>query len=125
MDRRWGRYMLLVMVVLLLLVLPQLVTRAQRSLLTEILVWALFAVSFDVLYGYTGLLSFGHSAFFGLGAYCLSLSVIHWHVPMPLALLIASAGACLFTCVLAAVAWRLGGRSLSRLSLSRRLFSDS
>jgi branched-chain amino acid transport system permease protein len=117
MDRRWGRYLLFVVVVVLLLVLPQLVTRAQRSLLTEVLVWALFAVSFDVLYGYTGLLSFGHSAFFGLGAYCLSLSVIHWHVPMPLALLIAAAGACLFTCVLAAVAVRLGGHYFAVLTI--------
>jgi branched-chain amino acid transport system permease protein len=104
MDRRWWRYAVFVAVVVLLLLAPQLVTRAQRSLLTEILVWALFAVSFDVLYGYTGLLSFGHAAFFGLGAYCLSLSVIHWHAPMPLALLIAALGAGLFTCLLASIA---------------------
>jgi branched-chain amino acid transport system permease protein len=117
MDRRWGRYLLLVVVVVLLLLLPQLVTRAQRSLLTEILVWALFAVSFDVLYGYTGMLSFGHSAFFGLGAYCLSLSVIHWHASMPLALLIAAAGACLFTCLLGVVAVRLGGHYFAVLTI--------
>jgi hypothetical protein len=55
--------------VALLIALPHLVTKSHRTLLTEILVWALFAVSFDVLYGYTGLPSFGHSAFFGVGAY--------------------------------------------------------
>jgi branched-chain amino acid transport system permease protein len=109
MDRRWLRPALLAAGVILLLALPQLVTRSQRSLLTEILVWALFAVSFDVLYGYTGLLSFGHSAFFGVGAYCLSLSVIHWGVPVPLAFLIGAAGAALFTCLVAAVAVRLTG----------------
>ncbi|MEE9146468.1 MAG: branched-chain amino acid ABC transporter permease [Candidatus Tectomicrobia bacterium] len=109
MDRRWLRFGLLVAVVVVLVILPHLVTRAQRSLLTEILVWALFAVSFDVLYGYTGLLSFGHAAFFGMGAYCLSLSVIHWHVPMPVALLIAALGAGVFTCIVASIAVRLTG----------------
>ncbi len=109
MDRRWLRPTLLTIGAVLLVLLPQLVTRAQRSLLTEILVWALFAVSFDVLYGYTGLLSFGHSAFFGVGAYALSLSVIHWGAPVPLAFLIGAAGTCLFTCLVAAIAVRLSG----------------
>jgi len=109
MDRRWLRPTLLAAGVVLLLALPYLVTKSQRSLATEILVWALFAVSFDVLYGYTGLLSFGHSAFFGVGAYALSLSVIHWGAPVPLAFLIGAAGACLFTCLVAAIAVRLSG----------------
>jgi branched-chain amino acid transport system permease protein len=95
--------------VVALLALPHLVTRSQRSLLTEILVWALFAVSFDVLYGYTGLLSFGHSAFFGVGAYALSLSVIHWGAPVPLAFVIGAVVASLFTCLVAAIAVRLSG----------------
>jgi ABC-type branched-subunit amino acid transport system ATPase component/ABC-type branched-subunit amino acid transport system permease subunit len=109
MNRPGLRQALLAAGVVLLLALPQLVTTSQRSLLTEILVWALFAVSFDVLYGYTGLLSFGHSAFFGVGAYCLSLSVIHWGAPVPLAFLIGVAGAALFTCAVAAIAVRLTG----------------
>jgi ABC-type branched-subunit amino acid transport system ATPase component/ABC-type branched-subunit amino acid transport system permease subunit len=109
MNRRWLRPTLLGAGVVLLLALPLVLTKAQRSLLTEILVWALFAVSFDVLYGYTGLLSFGHSAFFGVGAYALSLSVIHWGAPVPVAFLIGAAGACLFTCLVAAVAVRLTG----------------
>src|SRR5205085_718890 len=36
---------------------------------TEILIWGLFAMSSDILIGYTGMVSFGHSAFFGLGMY--------------------------------------------------------
>ncbi len=109
MDRPWLRPTLLAAGMVLLLALPLVLTTAQRSLLTEILVWALFAVSFDVLYGYTGLLSFGHSAFFGVGAYALSLSVIHWGAPVPLAFLIGAIGACVFTCLVAAVAVRLTG----------------
>jgi ABC-type branched-subunit amino acid transport system ATPase component/ABC-type branched-subunit amino acid transport system permease subunit len=109
MDRRWLRLLLIAAGIVSLLALPNLVTRAQRSLLTEILVWALFAVSFDVLYGYTGLLSFGHSAFFGIGAYGLSLSVIHLQAPVPLAFLSGAVSAALFTGLVAAIAVRLSG----------------
>ncbi len=40
-----------------------------RALATQVLIYGLFALGFNVLYGYTGLLSFGHAAFWGLGAY--------------------------------------------------------
>jgi len=40
-----------------------------RKFLTEILIWGLLAMSSDILIGYTGMVSFGHSAFFGLGLY--------------------------------------------------------
>jgi branched-chain amino acid transport system permease protein len=39
------------------------------ALATNILVYSLFALGYNLLLGYTGLLSFGHAAFFGLGAY--------------------------------------------------------
>jgi len=47
------------------LVLPEF----WRRFLTEILIWGLLAMSSDLLIGYTGMISFGHSAFFGLGMY--------------------------------------------------------
>jgi branched-chain amino acid transport system permease protein len=40
-----------------------------RSLATQVLIFGLFALGFNLLYGYTGLLSFGHAAYYGLGAY--------------------------------------------------------
>src|SRR5205823_6086085 len=40
-----------------------------QALATQVLIYGLFAVGFNLLYGYTGLLSFGHAAYFGLGAY--------------------------------------------------------
>src|SRR5262249_4635572 len=40
-----------------------------QRFLTEILIWGLLAMSSDILIGYTGMISFGHSAFFGLGMY--------------------------------------------------------
>ncbi len=46
--------------------------------LMEILIWGLLALSFDFLYGYTGLLSLGHSVFFGVGVYGVTLPILHW-----------------------------------------------
>jgi branched-chain amino acid transport system permease protein len=40
-----------------------------QSLATQVLIFGLFALGFNMLYGYTGLLSFGHAAYYGLGAY--------------------------------------------------------
>ena len=40
-----------------------------QRFVTEILIWGLLAMSSDILIGYTGMISFGHSAFFGLGMY--------------------------------------------------------
>ncbi len=40
-----------------------------KALATQVLIYGLFALGFNLLYGYTGLLSFGHAAYYGLGAY--------------------------------------------------------
>ena len=40
-----------------------------KALATQVLIFGLFALGFNLLYGYTGLLSFGHAAYYGLGAY--------------------------------------------------------
>ena len=46
-----------------------------RSLASQVLIFGLFALGFNLLYGYTGLLSFGHAAYFGLGAYGTGLTL--------------------------------------------------
>lgn len=60
---------------LLLLVYPWVATPYQAMLLAYGLVMAIAALGFNLLLGYTGLLSFGHSAFFGVGAYTVALMV--------------------------------------------------
>jgi branched-chain amino acid transport system permease protein len=52
-----------------LIAAPLVLPEFWRRLTTEILIWGLLAMSSDVLIGYTGMVSFGHSAFFGLGMY--------------------------------------------------------
>jgi branched-chain amino acid transport system permease protein len=49
-----------------------------QLILTLVLVWACFGLSWNLLSGYTGLVSFGHAAFFGLGAYTTALGQMHF-----------------------------------------------
>ncbi len=53
----------------------------------DILAWGLFAISVDLLLGYTGLLSFGHAAFWGASAYVSGLIAINTGLPFPVAVL--------------------------------------
>ena len=56
-------------VMLLLIIAPYVLSDFWRRFLTESLIWGLLAMSSDLLIGYTGMISFGHAAFFGLGMY--------------------------------------------------------
>jgi branched-chain amino acid transport system permease protein len=56
-------------VLALLAIAPLVLPEFWRRFVTEILIWGLVAMSSDILIGYTGMVSFGHSAFFGLGMY--------------------------------------------------------
>jgi branched-chain amino acid transport system permease protein len=64
-----GYWIGFVVVVGLLAVAPLVLPEFWRRFITEILIWGLLAMSLDLLIGYTGMVSFGHSAFFGLGMY--------------------------------------------------------
>jgi branched-chain amino acid transport system permease protein len=88
--------------VLVLAALPWLLARHQLSILTDLLIFGLFALSLDLIMGYTGMVSFGHAAYFGLGAYGSALVLIHFGQPIPVALL---AGAALAGLVAAPVGW--------------------
>jgi branched-chain amino acid transport system permease protein len=50
---------------------------SQMLILTEIVILALFAVSLDLILGYAGIVSLGHTAFFGLGAYAAGIFAVH------------------------------------------------
>jgi branched-chain amino acid transport system permease protein len=67
-------------VVIILLMLPYVVTPYQRILMSYGLIMAIAALGFNLLLGYTGLLSFGHSAYFGLGAYAVAFMVKYLHI---------------------------------------------
>lgn len=64
------------LVLLALIALPLFADLFYQTFLTEILVWVLFAISFDLIFGYTGLLSFGQALFFGLGGYAVAIPIL-------------------------------------------------
>ena len=63
---------------------------SRYLIMTDIVRLALFALSLDLILGYAGIVSLGHAAFFGVGAYCAGLLALHGIVNEPvLALLVA------------------------------------
>ncbi len=86
-------------------------------LLAEIFAWGLFALAFDLLFGYTGLLSLGHSVFFGVGAYIAALGLSQGH-PAALALLGGALGATLLGLLLGPLLVRVPGHGFIALTLS-------
>ena len=69
MTRDAGYWIGFAVVLALLTAAPLVLPEFWRRFATEILIWGLLAMSSDILIGYTGMVSFGHSAFFGLGMY--------------------------------------------------------
>jgi branched-chain amino acid transport system permease protein len=55
----------------------------KHLILTEICIWAMFALSLDLILGYAGVISLGHAAFFGLGAYAAGLIGKYGLIPEP------------------------------------------
>lgn len=88
------------------------------SLLTEILIYGIFAMSLDLILGYTGLVSFGHAAFFGVGAYVAGIAAVrltpHLGVTLPLALV----GAALAALVIGYLSIRSSGIYFLMLTLA-------
>lgn len=89
-----------IVAVLILLALPFLLTPYYLGLVVKIMIFALFAMSFDLLIGYTGMASLGHAAYFGIAAYATGLLALRlgWNVwlALPASLLIAAITAALF-----------------------------
>ena len=78
------RYVMLLAGLAVLVMLPYWI---YPPVAMDILCWGLFAISVDLLLGFTGLLTFGHAAFWGGSAYCTGLIATHWGVPFPVAVL--------------------------------------
>jgi branched-chain amino acid transport system permease protein len=85
-----------------LCVMPWLLARYQLSILIDLLIFGLFAMSLDLIMGYVGMISFGHAAYFGLGAYTSALILINFEPPLPIAVL---AGATVAGSVAVLVGW--------------------
>lgn len=87
-----------IFVLLCLLVFPFINdSRSMLILFSQIFIFAIFAMSFDILLGYTGIVSFGHCMFFGIGAYSVALlfdrqdaSIVNFVIGMIIAIVLSA-----------------------------------
>lgn len=107
-------------------VLPLFLPAYTQSLMTKILIYAIFAMSLDLIYGYAGLPSLGHAAYFGVGAYTVGVLMVKFDISSfwiaaPLTLLLTGLAAA----VLGIVALRVSGLYflLVTFALGQLLFS--
>lgn len=97
-----------------LLILPFLV---YPLFLIKVLCFALFALAFNLLLGYCGLLSFGHAAFFGAGSYVAAYAALAWRLPPEMAVLLGTAAAAALGFGFAILAIRRQGIYLTMVTL--------
>jgi branched-chain amino acid transport system permease protein len=118
-KRRLLRPILSFIVIILLLAAPPLVGDYQLRLLTEAVVFSLYAVSFNMLLGYAGLLSFGHAMFFGVGAFATAVALGHINgLPLLVAVIIATGFTALVGFVLGMLMLRVKGTPFALLTLA-------
>lgn len=102
----------------LLVIAPWVTDRYAAILLTDIVCFALFSVSLHFIMGPAGMVSFGHAAYFGIGAYAAGLLLKRVGLPMEAALLIAPLVAGAFAIVYGWFCVRLSGVYLAMLTLA-------
>ncbi len=88
------------------------------QVLSSALVLATLAISYDVLFGYTGLLSFGHALPFALGVYVTNLLMIHAGLPYPVAALVAVLATLVIAGLIGALALRTAGVAFAMVTLA-------
>ena len=95
-------------VVLVLLAFPWVMP--YEALAINILIFGLFALGFNLLFGYTGMLSFGHAAFLGSGSYFAGMAIVHGGWPWYAAILAGTLGAAGVGLLIGFLAIRARGR---------------
>ena len=103
---------------ILLCAMPLLLSASHLPLLTDLLIMSLFAASLFLVVGVSGLMSFGHAAFFGIGAYATALLVTKSTIAMPYAILIAPVAGGLIAGLAGFLFLRLKGVYFAMLTLA-------
>lgn len=122
-GRRYGSSLVLV---LILAVLPLVSSSYMNSLFTKCLIFALYAMSLDILIGYTGLLSLGHAGFFGAGAIVIGVLQVRFGITsFWLSVLLVVVIVCAIAAVIGFIALRVSGTYflLLTFALSQLLYS--
>ena len=79
------------------------------ALAVNILIYGLYAVGFNLLFGYLGLLSFGHAALFGTGAYLCGIAIVHLGWPWYVAIVMGILGGTVMAAAIGSLAIRTRG----------------
>src|SRR5580704_1648655 len=109
-------------VLLFLVAIPFALGDYGHYLLATIMIYALVALSFNVLLGLGGQISIGHAAFWAIGAYACALSVIKLGLPFLLGVAVGGIVAALFGALVALPALRVQGHYLAIATLAFALF---
>jgi branched-chain amino acid transport system permease protein len=88
------------------------------ALSVNILIFGLYAVGFNLLFGYTGMLSFGHAAFLGVGGYLAGIAVVHAGWPWWAAIVVGVAASCFTGLIIGYFAIRTRGIYFSMVTLA-------
>jgi ABC-type branched-subunit amino acid transport system permease subunit len=96
-------------VVVLLAALPALISPYAQDLVVRIAIYAIFALSLELLVGAVGLVSLGHAAFLGIGAYAVVLGSGDAGAPLPWVLALAVGGAAAYALFVGALSLRTRG----------------
>ena len=89
-----------------------------KAIAVNILIYGLFALGFNMLYGYGGLLSFGHSALFGAGAYACGIVMTRWGLPWWLGVPASVAAGMAMAAAMGALAVRTRGIYFAMVTLA-------
>ena len=97
------------LILLIFIALPFFIDLFYQTFLTELFVWILFAISFDLIFGYTGLLSFGQALFFGLGGYSVAIAIMRFGLNSGIGLLLSVIVPIFFACFVGYFSVKLTG----------------
>jgi branched-chain amino acid transport system permease protein len=117
MRRLWKWTGFTALFVLLCLV-PYMISEYRLNLAISMLIYSLFAVSYNMLFGYAGLLSFGHAAYFGMGGYMTAILFKHLDLPLVLGILGGGTAGGLLGLLFGIFVARMGGVSFALLTLA-------
>ena len=93
-------------------------TPGTLQLLALCLLFGGLALSYDLLFGFTGLLSFGHALYFAIGVYVAAIAMTRWHWNFWEAILFTAVVGFLVAVVLGAVSLRVGGIAFAMVTLA-------
>jgi branched-chain amino acid transport system permease protein len=88
------------------------------ALAANILIYGLYALGFNLVYGYLGLLSFGHAALFGTGAYVCGIAIVHFGLPWFAAIALGIAGGLVMAALIGVLAIRTRGIYFAMVTLA-------